>query len=121
MMVEWKRIDFTIRKAEATKIMTKYPDRIPVICYPMRKTDPSIDKNKYLVPYDISFGQLAYVIRKRLKMAPSQALYFYVEGVIPTSSHHIQELYSRYRDPDGFLYVVYSAENTFGNASLSVS
>lgn len=117
--MEWKKLDFEVRRKESMKVMTKYPDRIAVICHSLRPQDPPVDKSKYLVPADLMFGQLVYVIRKRMKLPPSQALFFFVDGKVPAAQQSLQDIYSRYRDADGFLYVTYSAENTFGSAMCS--
>ena len=47
------------RIEESTNVLKKYPNRIPVI---VEKSDKckelqDIDKNKYLVPDDLTFGQ----------------------------------------------------------------
>jgi len=53
------------RLAESMRIRAKYPDRIPVIVERAanRTAVPEIDKNKFLVPSDLSVGQFVYVIR----------------------------------------------------------
>jgi GABA(A) receptor-associated protein len=60
---------FDKRKAEASRIREKYPDRIPCIVEKAEKSDmTSIDKKKFLVPHDLTVGQFVYVIRKRIKL-----------------------------------------------------
>jgi GABA(A) receptor-associated protein len=72
------------RKAEAERIRQKYPDRIPVICEKVDKSDiPTIDKKKYLVPADLTVGQFVYVIRKRIKLSPEKAIFIFVEEILP--------------------------------------
>jgi len=109
---------FETRLTESERILSKYPDRIPIICEPnpiRTNTLPMIDKNKYLVPTDLTVGQFLFVIRKRLKMHAEQALYLFVGGSIPPTSELIQSLYYSNRDADGFLYFTYNCENTFGH------
>merc|ERR1719231_1205192 len=68
------------RAAEAKRIRSKYPDRIPVICEKAKNSSiPDIDKKKYLVPADL-----------------------------------MSSIYEDQKDEDGFLYITYSGENTFG-------
>ncbi len=104
------------RKAESERIRSKYPDRIPVIC---EKADRSqsmadIDKKKYLVPSDLTVGQFMFVIRKRLKLPAEQAIFFFVNGTIPPTAALLSQIYDGHHDEDGFLYINYSGENTFG-------
>ena len=111
-----KRYTFLQRKEECNRIITKFPDRVPVICERHYKTNsiPNIDKNKYLVPYDISVGQFMYVIRKRILLKPEEGLFLFINETIPVTSETMQDVYNRLKSDDGFLYIMYSAENTFG-------
>jgi GABA(A) receptor-associated protein len=111
-----EKYSFDERQIESDRIINKYPHRLPIICEKSKlcKTGPFIDKNKYLVPDDFAFGQFSFVIRKRLKLPPEQAIFLFVQGTIPHSTQSINEIYKSQKDPDGFLYVSYSYENTFG-------
>ncbi|KAJ1675631.1 ubiquitin-like protein atg8 [Spiromyces aspiralis] len=103
------------RKAEAERIRKKYPDRIPVICEKVEKSDiPNIDKKKYLVPADLTVGQFVYVIRRRIKLNPEKAIFIFVREVLPPTAALMSSIYDEYKDEDGFLYITYSGENTFG-------
>lgn len=106
---------FEIRCAESNKVLTKYPDRCPIICDKLDNINtPTIDKHKFLVPNDLTLGQFIYIIRKRLKINFSQALFIFINGQIFSPSIMISHLYHYEKDTDGFLYVFYSFENTFG-------
>lgn len=75
------------RKAEADRIRQKYPDRIPVICEKVEKSDiPTIDKKKYLVPADLTVGQFVYVIRKRIKLSSEKAIFMFVNEILPPAA-----------------------------------
>jgi GABA(A) receptor-associated protein len=104
------------RNFEASRILLKYSDRRPIICERAlnQPTIPNIDRNKYLVPTDLTVGQFVFVVRQRLKLSSEQALFFNVHGEIPSSTETILNLYERHKDPDNFLYITYMAENTFG-------
>jgi GABA(A) receptor-associated protein len=105
------------RIIEASKIRQKFPGRIPVIVERAEKTTsdiPQIDKCKFLVPATLSFGQFIYVIRKRMSLAPDKAIFLFVNNTLPLSSSLIGEVYNSHYDIDGFLYVTYSGESTFG-------
>ncbi|GMM49769.1 ubiquitin-like protein [Starmerella bacillaris] len=108
---------FDARKAEADRIRQKYSGRIPVICEKVEKSEiDGIDKRKYLVPADLTVGQFVYVIRKRIRLEPEKAIFIFVNDVLPPTSALMSSIYEEHRDKDGFLYVTYSGENTFGNA-----
>lgn len=108
------------RKDESHRIRVKYPDRIPVIVEKHRSginQIQDIDKNKYLVPDTITIAQFLFIIRKRIHLPHEKALFFFINGTIPTSSSLITALYDTHKDEDGFLYIQYASENTFGQAS----
>ncbi|KAJ7981292.1 Autophagy-related protein [Quillaja saponaria] len=103
------------RQAEASHIREKYPDRIPVIVERAEKSGvPEIDKKKYLVPADLTVGQFVYVVRKRIKLGPEKAIFIFVKNILPPTASMMSVIYEEYKDEDGFLYMTYSGENTFG-------
>ncbi len=109
---------FEDRLNESSEIIEKYPDRIPIIIEKLTNNNdtliPDIDKNKYLVPKDLNTGQLMYVIRKRLKMTPDKAIFIFCNGSVLQGSQTIMSIYEKNKDKDGFLYLIYSGEATFG-------
>jgi GABA(A) receptor-associated protein len=80
------------RAADAARMRLKYPDRIPVIVEKAAHTDmPELDKKKFLVPEEVTVGQFVHIIASLLA-----------------------SIYHEYKDNDGFLYISYSGEKTFG-------
>lgn len=96
---------------------------------------------RYLVPADLTVGQFVYVVRKRIKLSPEKAIFIFVKNILPPTgenkniictsgvwSYHIScskcwfysaaammsAIYDENKDEDGFLYMTYSGENTFG-------
>nr|QFG73600.1 MAG: autophagy protein Atg8 ubiquitin-like protein [Megaviridae environmental sample] len=104
------------RIKESNKMREKYPDRTPIICQRAQKTTgiPNIDKNKFLVPHDLTVGQFSYVVRKKLELAPEKAMFLFINNTIPNTSELVSTCDKSHRDEDGFLYITYSSENTFG-------
>tara|TARA_Y100000287_G_C14104926_1_gene297082 strand:+ start:241 stop:621 length:381 start_codon:yes stop_codon:yes gene_type:complete len=106
---------FDERLEESTKIMEKHSDKIPIIISKYNKSDlNNIDKNKFLVPNDMTLTQFIYTIRKRIKLDSSKALFFFINNTVPKNSAPLGELYNLHKDKDGFLYITYNSENTFG-------
>ncbi|XP_059624238.1 autophagy-related protein 8C-like isoform X1 [Cornus florida] len=104
------------RQAEAGRIREKYPDRIPVIVEKAEKSDiPDVDKKKYLVPADLNVGQFIYVVRKRIKLGAEKAIFVFVKNMLPPTGAVMSAIYEDNKDEDGFLYMTYSGENTFGS------
>ena len=111
---------FEKRAAEAARIREKYPDRIPVICEKEPRSDIApVDKRKYLIPIDLTVGQFVYVIRKRISIPPEKAIFIFVNNTLPPTAALMSTVYEQHKDEDGFMYMMYSGENTFGRASVA--
>lgn len=68
------------------------------------------------MPNDLTVGQFVYVIRKRIKLSPEQAIFLFVDtGTLPPTASLMQTVYDAHKDEDGFIYMTYSGENTFGS------
>jgi len=109
--------DFERRAFESKKISAKYPDRVPIICEVLnsQRDKWSLDKKKYLTPADLTVGQFVYVIRKRMKLLPEEAIFVFTEqNAPPTTSKLLSVLHSECKNEDGFLYLHIGTENTFG-------
>jgi GABA(A) receptor-associated protein len=101
-------------KAEAQRIRTKYPDRVPIIVERGNDNVPAIDKKKFLVPCDLTVGQFMMVIRKRIKLNADSAIFLFINNTLPTSSALMSQIYEDHKDETGFLFITYSGESTFG-------
>lgn len=110
-----KKVEIDPKKLdEYTRIHRKYPDRVPVILQKGNSSAPDIDRNKYLVPKDITFSSFIGVVRQRLKMKPDEALFIMANNSLVTGSEIMSNIYHKYRSPEGFLLLEYSLESTFG-------
>ena len=109
-----KRHTFIKRKEESEKIMVKYPERVPVIVEKFSMDLPDLDRKKYLVPDDLSMANFMYVIRKRIKLEAEKSIFLFLNNKIMQMSKLMGEVYDKHRDEDGFLYIKYCGESTFG-------
>lgn len=106
---------FTLRCKESTRVLTNYPDRIPIICEKHTGCDVAeMKKHKYLVANDLTCGQFIYIIRNRLRLPAEKAIFLIINGSIPPTSSTILEIYDKHKSDDGFLYITYMSENVFG-------
>ena len=105
------------RTAEAKRIRAKYPDRVPVVACRDANAHgmPEIDKRKYLIPTTMTVGEFCFVLRKRMSLGPSKAMFLFCEqGILPPTSATILDVYIKHKHHDDFLYFTYASENTFG-------
>ena len=108
---------FVKRLDESNRIMSKYPERIPIIVCRANtcKDVPDIDRHKYLVPRDLSIGQFMHVIRQRIKLQPHISIYLMINDyTMPATSQLLGVIYNEHSDDDGFMYITYTGESTFG-------
>ena len=107
------------RLRDSTQIRNKYPDRIPVICeqniYGKKTIMNQLNKKKYLAPWDLSIAQFMFLIRKNIQVGANEAIFLCIGHIILPSNSLFIDLYEQYHDTDGFLYITYITENTFGN------
>ena len=104
------------RKIEAVSMISRYPDRIPVVvqCAPHGQIN-DIDKHKFLVPFELTIAQFIWYIRKRAKISANKSIFLFIRGKeLPQAGSLMGEIYRDCKDEDGFLYIQYSGENTFG-------
>ena len=97
----------------SNKIKLKYSNRIPIIvdC----KKNILIDKNKYIVPNDLTIGQFLYTIRKRINLESKDAIFLLCNNKMLSTGEILSNVYELNKDEDDFLYIIISKENVFGN------
>jgi len=102
--------------AEATRIMQKYPNSVPVIISASTPIGKRLDKRKFLCPRDITFGQFLTVVRSRLRLTSEDALFgFLTNNKIPNIGDCIGTLYDLHHNNDRMLHLSITEETTFGH------
>uniref|UniRef100_A0A668V1U1 Gamma-aminobutyric acid receptor-associated protein-like 1 n=1 Tax=Oreochromis aureus TaxID=47969 RepID=A0A668V1U1_OREAU len=134
-----RSVPLEVRRAEGERVRAKHPDKIPVALLPQglfghlltsifgtlamfniiverspRSRAPELDKKKYLVPSDLTVGQLCFLIRQRVSLRPEEALFFFVNNSLPPSSSPLSAVYEEHHEEDLFLYMTYSNESVYG-------
>lgn len=100
------------RISVAQTILSRYPDRIPVIVESTK--DLVISKKKFLVPVDLTVAKFIMEVRKHTQVGVYDGLFVFVDNALLMPSSSIYSAYDRYKDEDGFLYVMFSKEISFG-------
>ena len=107
------------RKDECERVRLQFPDKIPVIC----EKDPSctleaLVKTKYLIKRTITINQFKRTLLKKFKVESLEALFLFVtnktQKVAVIGDVSFGEVYDKYKDDDGFLYLIYTNEKIWG-------
>ncbi|KAF5284153.1 hypothetical protein FQR65_LT00153 [Abscondita terminalis] len=107
-----------IRKEEVMAIRNRFPTKIPIIVQRFTKENnlPLLDKSKFLVPQEITMSQFLTIIRNRMHITSSQALYLLINNrSLVSLSLTLAEVYTEHACSDGFLYITYASQEVFGS------
>ncbi len=99
---------------ESEKMLSRYPDKIPVVCEISPNDNIKCSRMKYVVPRNLTIGQLSYYIRKRFELPPEKAMFIMINKVIPPTAALLSDIYNKYKGSDNFLVLGIHFENFFG-------
>lgn len=108
---------------KSTRLLNKFPDRIPVI---IEKNEGNLkldlQNSKYLLQKDMSVSTFICIIRTKINKTlinSKKAIFTFVkknEGnyILIPMNENMGNIYDIYKQDDGFLYIKFGIENTFG-------
>lgn len=105
------------RRSRSAQILRQYPGRYPVIIHPATKINtPIISRHNFIVYGAQNFYALVRTIRPYIQeLDDVQTLFFFInDAIIPSHNLMVSTLYDRYAAEDGYLYLTYIVENSFG-------
>ena len=63
----------------------------------------------------MTIGNFICAVRKYMWLKPTEGLYLYLQDTLPMLNAKISDLYSKYHDEDGFLYMIYTHQEDKGS------
>ena len=106
------------RKSQYRKVIENHPDSVPVILERAKGcTINKTIKTKYILSKELTMAELVKIIREKLELSPERAIFLLVNGKTSlTGDSNLIDIYEKYADKeDGFLYIAYASELTWGN------
>ena len=101
-----------IPEAEAQRMLNKYPGKVPAVVTTLG--DLKINREKYLIPVELTLAEFHYVIRKRVsELNEFEAIYIFIGKQLVPSHKTISEIWATEAD-QSCLYFKVAKENTFG-------
>ena len=71
--------------------------------------------HRFMMPKAFTVGEVLAVLRTRLDLTREEGLVLFAkEKYMLRPNTKLEDVYERYKDEDGFLYLVYAEENIYG-------
>lgn len=101
---------------EALYVLQKYPKKVPVIVQRCINCNdlPELPKKKFLMPKELKMCEFLYYIRRQISVPAHISVFIYVNNSLPSLNSHMELLYNEEKNENGFLYIYYASEHTFG-------
>lgn len=92
-----------------------HPDKIPILLSRNRNSKlKQFDNNKILILKSFTVFKLIMVIKKKLQISYSEAIYVFAGNVLLQADQTIEAVYDKYAGDDRFLHLTYAEYATFG-------
>ena len=104
------------RKLIFKEFQARFTNKIPIII------ETKSDLTLPFISLKISFKPLTPLylitstIRKKVNLAESEALFLFCNNTSLSNNMNIEEVYKRYQDEDGFLYIKLSTLDCYGDS-----
>ena len=74
------------------------------------------------IPFNMDLGSFLWIFRKNAKIKfdkrdqlnSNEGLFVFINNIIPLPSDNLKSLYDKYKNKDGYLYLILMKENIFG-------
>lgn len=73
-----------------------------------------IANTEFVCPSSLRLSEFMLNVRRKAMLPANIAVFLMVKGVLATPANTMGELYEQGRDEDGWMYVVWTEESTFG-------
>lgn len=109
---------FDDRVQQANRFKSRFPNSVPVVSLkdPRSSLPAKLHNQLFLVPRTLAAAEFTALIRKKVNLLKTQAMMLFINSkVLITADITISELYDRYCAEDGFLYILCTDHESYGN------
>lgn len=96
----------------------KYSNKLPLIVEKDHKCQALDDLSnpKFLMPRTFMITEVQMIVRRKLNIKKEQGLFMMVNDgkEMIKANESLESVYDKYKDEDGFLYILYTQENIYG-------
>ena len=111
---------FEKRQLISRQIEQKYPGHVAIVVEEPRNTSESIlTKSRFIAGKSVEWRKCLMEIRKQTSLNQYEAVYVFIDNIIPSSTDTVESIYTKHKLDDGILYAVITKEDTFGSHRLS--
>ncbi|CAG9318050.1 unnamed protein product [Blepharisma stoltei] len=99
-------IPFEERLQRSTQMRIDNQGKIPAILIKAKSCTYKLPVQKFSIDGSMTMGSLLFALRKYIWLKPTEGLYVYIKDTLPMLNSRLADLYERYKEEDGFLYLV---------------
>ena len=96
----------------------KYSNKLPLIVEKDHKCQglDDLSNPKFLMPRTFMISEVQMIVRRKLNIKKEQGLFMMVNDgkEMIKANESLEGVYDKYKDQDGFLYILYTQENIYG-------
>lgn len=102
---------------EAEMIKKFHSDKVPILIKKASRSKlKDVTNNKILILKSFNVYKLIMVIKKKIDLNKTEALYLFVDNNLLQAGQTMEEIYDKYAGKDGFLHIEYYEYSTFGGS-----
>ena len=105
------------RKKQSQQLMEKNNGRIPMLVQSNKSVSFNLQKSKFLANRSMNVREFLLKIRKRSSIKEDKAIFFYCNNKLLTPQQKLGDVYDKFKNEDGFLYLTLSEMSTMGQVN----
>ena len=106
------------RQEKLGRLLSKNPEKVPIIFerHPLSKLDPSCRDVKFLSTKNLKLAEFTKQLREMWMIEADKSLFFSCNGkAMLNPDLLVGDIYDKFRENDGYLYIRYREVESFGN------